>query len=73
MARDGLKICTGEVEYLESVVVGKSCSLRRNCFHFGHGFSRGEAYVDLFGTLLAAPFKAQAGQPLWETRLKLQG
>jgi hypothetical protein len=36
-------ICIGEVEYLESVVVGKSCSLRRNCFHFGHGFSRGEA------------------------------
>jgi hypothetical protein len=66
-------ICTGEVEYLESVVVGKSCSLRRNCFHFGHGFLRGEAYVDLISSGFSGSFEAQAGRPLRQTRLKLQG
>jgi len=66
-------VCRGEAEYLENVVVGKLCSLRRNCFHFGHGFSRGEAYVYLLVAILAARSRRRRERPLRLTRLKLQG
>jgi hypothetical protein len=54
-------VCRGEAEYLENVVVGKLCSLRRNCFHFGHGFSRGEAY-GFISSDFSGPFEAQTGR-----------